>query len=124
MRTPIAYTLAHPERMATPCKRLNLAEIGKLEFEEPDLQRFPALALAWDALRAGGAMPTALNAANEVAVAAFLAGEIGFLDIASVVRDVLDALDGGVMTTLDDVMAVDAAARRAATQQLSTLVPA
>jgi 1-deoxy-D-xylulose-5-phosphate reductoisomerase len=124
MRTPIAYTLAHPERMATPCKRLNLAEIGKLEFEEPDLERFPALGLAWDALRTGGAMPTALNAANEVAVAAFLAGEIGFLDIAALVRDVLDALDGGVMTTLDDVMAVDAAARRAATQRLATLVPA
>ena len=69
-------------------------------------------------------MPTALNAANEVAVAAFLAGEIGFLDIAALVRDVLDALDGGVMTTLDDVMAVDAAARRAATQRLKTLVPA
>ncbi|TFU06246.1 1-deoxy-D-xylulose-5-phosphate reductoisomerase [Polymorphobacter arshaanensis] len=124
MRTPIAYTLAHPERMATPCKRLSLAEVGKLEFEEPDLERFPALALAWDALRAGGAMPTALNAANEVAVAAFLAGEIGFLDIAALVRDVLDALDGGVMTTLDDVMAVDTAARRAATQRLKTLVPA
>lgn len=119
MRTPIAYTLAYPERMITPCKRLNLAEIGKLEFEDPDLQRFPALALAWDALRAGGAMPTVLNAANEVAVAAFLAGEIGFLDIATVVADVLDQSVDAPMTSLDDVMAVDAGARRAAQARLS-----
>lgn len=124
MRTPIAYTLAYPDRMATPSKRLNLAEIGRLEFEDPDMQRFPALALAWDALRAGGAMPTILNAANEVAVAAFLTGEIGFLDIASVVRDVLDAMEGGVMTTLDDIMAVDANARRLASRCLSTVAAA
>ncbi|MGL4541132.1 MAG: 1-deoxy-D-xylulose-5-phosphate reductoisomerase [Polymorphobacter sp.] len=124
MRTPIAYTLSYPERMQTPCARLSLAAIGRLEFEEPDLGRFPALALAWDALRAGGAAPTVLNAANEVAVDAFLGGQIGFLDIASVVASVLGAIGNMSIASLDDVMAVDAAARRAALRQLAALVPA
>lgn len=124
MRTPIAYCLAWPERMATPCKRLSLAEVGRLEFEEPDLVRFPALALAWEALRSGGALPTVLNAANEVAVAAFLAGEIGFLDIAALVGEVLAGHQGGAMTSLDDVMAVDAGARRAAHTRRAQLVAA
>ena len=83
MRIPIAYALAWPERMATPAQRLDLAVIARLDFEAPDLDRFPALRLAREALEAGGAAPTVLNAANEVAVASFLAGEIGFADIAA-----------------------------------------
>src|SRR3546814_3940215 len=85
MRTPIAYALAWPRRMAAPSPRLDLAKIANLTFEAPDLQRFPALALARHALKSGGAAPTILNAANEVAVGSFLAGRIGFLDIVRVV---------------------------------------
>src|SRR3546814_7833239 len=77
MRTPIAYALAWPERMTTPVERLDLAAIGRLTFEAPDPQRFPALALARAALCAGGTAPITLNAANEEAVSAFLAGRLG-----------------------------------------------
>ena len=111
MRTPIAHTLAWPQRMETPCARLDLAAIGRLEFEAPDFERFPSLALAREALRAGGARPAVLNAANEVAVAAFLAGRIGFLDIAYLVGEVLAQYDPEAPTTLEEVVAVDAAAR-------------
>jgi 1-deoxy-D-xylulose-5-phosphate reductoisomerase len=111
MRTPIAYAMAWPERMVSPSPRLNLTEIAKLEFFAPDMQRFPALALAWEALRQGGRAPTVLNAANEVAVAAFLDHKIGFLDIASVVADVCTQLGGGDLASLDDVLAIDAEAR-------------
>ena len=114
MRTPIAYTLAYPERMATPCQRLDLAAIGRLEFEAPDFERFPALALAWAALRTGGSSPAVLNAANEIAVAAFLAGRIGFLDIAAIVGDTLDRLAAAPVQSLDQVIAIDAAARATA----------
>ena len=78
MRIPIAYALAWPERIESPSQRLDLAAIARLDFELPDLARFPALRLAREALEAGGAAPIILNAANEVAVASFLAGEIGF----------------------------------------------
>ncbi|GGI74418.1 1-deoxy-D-xylulose 5-phosphate reductoisomerase [Polymorphobacter multimanifer] len=114
MRIPIAYALAWPERIETPCARLDLARIGNLSFEEPDLERFPALALAWAALRAGGSAPCILNAANEVAVAAFIAGKAGFLDIADVVAAVLDRLGSGPLDGLEAVLAADAAARAAA----------
>ena len=86
MRIPIAYMLAWPERMATPAPKLNLTEIASLSFEAPDYKRFPALALARDAMRMGGVMPTILNAANEIAVEAFLNRRIGFLDIARAVE--------------------------------------
>lgn len=119
MRTPIAYALAWPERMATPCARLDLAAIGRLEFEAPDFQRFPALKLAWDALRAGGAAPAVLNAANEVAVEAFLHGRLGFLDIAAIVADTLSRLAPAAPANLADVAGVDGAARRVATGLLS-----
>ena len=118
MRTPIAYALAWPERMATPCARLDLAAIGALTFEAPDFDRFPALGLAWDALRAGGSAPCILNAANEVAVAAFIAGQLSFLDIASVVAATLDAMTARACATLDEVVAVDAAARVAAREAM------
>jgi len=112
MRTPIAHTLAYPERMATPSARLDLAAIGKLTFEAPDLERFPALRLAREALRAGGAAPTILNAANEIAVASFLGERVGFLDIARIVEETLAAMPAQRITSLDDVFAIDATARR------------
>lgn len=112
MRIPIAYALAWPERVETPCARLDLAAIGNLSFEAPDLERFPALALAWAALRAGGSAPCILNAANEVAVAAFIAGQVGFLDIADIVAAVLDRLGSAPLEGLEAVLAADSAARR------------
>lgn len=113
MRTPISYALAWPQRMATPCARLDLAEIGKLTFEAPDPTRFPALRLARAALKAGGAVPTILNAANEVAVAAFLDRRIGFLDIAATVESVLSVMlsQGGAPTDLDQIYEIDGLAR-------------
>jgi 1-deoxy-D-xylulose-5-phosphate reductoisomerase len=94
MRTPIAYSLAWPSRMAVAIPRLDLAAQGQLTFEAPDENRFPALALAREALAEGGCATTVLNAANEVAVDAFLRGEIGFLDIASLVGRTLDKARG------------------------------
>ncbi len=114
MRIPIAHALAWPERMATPATPLDLAAVGRLEFEAPDEVRFPALALARAALAAGGARPAVLNAANEAAVAAFLTGRIGFLDIAAIVGDTLDRCDPPAPGTLEDVIAIDARARAAA----------
>ena len=114
MRVPIANALAWPERMAAPVETLDLARIGSLSFETPDPVRFPALALARAAVEAGGARPAILNAANEQAVAAFLARRIGFLDIAAIVAKVLDHYDPASPTSLDDVFVVDAEARRLA----------
>ena len=113
MRTPISYALAWPERMATPCARLNLAEIGSLTFSEPDPIRFPALRLAREALKSGGAVPTILNAANEIAVAAFLRGDIGFLEIAITVEKALEqgAGDAIAPNSLEDIYEIDRIAR-------------
>jgi 1-deoxy-D-xylulose-5-phosphate reductoisomerase len=119
MRVPIAHALAWPERIETPVSRLDLAAVGRLDFEAPDRARFPALALAEAALAAGGCRPCVLNAANEVAVAAFLAGGIGFLDIAAVVEATLAALPAACPETLEDVDGVDAGARRRAQQFVS-----
>jgi len=107
MRIPIAYALAWPERMATPAQRLDLASIARFDFEAPDLQRFPALRLAREALEAGGAAPIVLNAANEVGVASFLAGRIGFADIAAIVERALDESDFGAPTSIAEVLEVD-----------------
>jgi 1-deoxy-D-xylulose-5-phosphate reductoisomerase len=112
MRTPISYALAWPQRMATPARRLDLAEIGRLDFSAPDPVRFPALRLARDALRAGDGAPTVLNAANEVAVAAFLGGRIGFLDISEYVERTLSVLGAATIETLEAVVALDAEARK------------
>ena len=111
MRTPIAYALGWPKRMPTPAKRLDLAAIGSLTFENPDPVRFPALRLAREALKAGGTAPAVLNAANEVAVHAFLKGQIGFLDIAETVERTMAALPAEPLTSLDHLRQVDAAAR-------------
>lgn len=115
MRIPIAHTLAWPERLATSAPRLDLAQAAKLEFFPPDEVRFPALRLARQALQAGGGSPTILNAANEIAVAAFLRRRIGFLDIAAMVEEVLDILGPRPADTLEQVMELDAEARRYAT---------
>ncbi|WP_341702489.1 1-deoxy-D-xylulose-5-phosphate reductoisomerase [Ferrovibrio sp.] len=112
MRTPIAVTLAWPGRMATPAARLDLAAIARLTFEVPDSARFPALNLARQALQSGGAAPTILNAANEVAVDAFLKGRIGFLDITRIVEQTLARVEHVALTDLDAVHDADQAARR------------
>ncbi|MDA5193772.1 1-deoxy-D-xylulose-5-phosphate reductoisomerase [Govanella unica] len=114
MRTPISYALGWPARMETPARRLNLAQIGRLDFAEPDLERFPALRLAREALVAGGNAPTVLNAANEVAVAGFLARKIGFLQIAEIVQTTLETLPLAGVEDLDDVRETDREARRVA----------
>ncbi|MCM0031984.1 1-deoxy-D-xylulose-5-phosphate reductoisomerase [Sandarakinorhabdus limnophila] len=114
MRIPIAYAMGWPERIATPAARLDLAAIANLSFEKPDLERFPCLALAWAAMRAGGSAPCILNAANEIAVAAFIAGQAGFLDIDAIVAETLNMVASGPVATLDEVIAIDAAARRTA----------
>jgi 1-deoxy-D-xylulose-5-phosphate reductoisomerase len=111
MRTPIANTLAWPTRMATPAARLDLAKIGQLTFEAPDPEQFPALALTRRALETGGSAPIVLNAANEVAVHAFLEGRLGFLDIAELVERTMDAVDQIPVASLDAVYAIDAEAR-------------
>ncbi|NNE85240.1 MAG: 1-deoxy-D-xylulose-5-phosphate reductoisomerase [Alphaproteobacteria bacterium] len=114
MRTPIAYTLSWPERMAAPAKRLDLAEIGQLSFEKPDLERFPALGLARAALNRGNGSPAVLNAANEVAVASFLADQLGFLDIAAVVEETLGRVTTQSITSFEAFEQLDAEARRIA----------
>jgi 1-deoxy-D-xylulose-5-phosphate reductoisomerase len=114
MRIPIAYTLAWPERMETPCERLDLVRVGTLAFEAPDLERFPALRLARAALESGGARPAVLNAANEIAVAAFLAGRIGFLDIASIAAEALEGYEASAPASIDEVLEIDREARSAA----------
>ena len=114
MRTPISYALAWPDRIATPSPRLDLSDIGSLTFEQPDFKRFPALNLARESLRAGGCRPCVLNAANEIAVQHFLAGDIGFLDIARVVEEVLSECAVRSIDTLDDVHETDQDARNKA----------
>ena len=107
MRVPIAYALAWPERMETPAQRLDLTMIGRLDFEAPDLERFPALRLARESLEAGGAAPIVLNAANEVAVASFLAGYIRFPDIAALVQEALSNASYDIPGSIDDVLEID-----------------
>ncbi|WNO52519.1 1-deoxy-D-xylulose-5-phosphate reductoisomerase [Stakelama saccharophila] len=122
MRTPIAHALAWPDRMAVPVERLDLAKIAQLDFEVPDPERFPAIDLARAALAAGGARPAIMNAANEVAVAAFLAGRLGFLEIAAIVSDTLSGYDPPAPETLDAVLAVDAEARAIADRRVRNRV--
>ncbi len=114
MRIPIAYTLAWPERMATPCERLDLVRTGALSFSAPDPERFPALELARQALRDGGARPAVLNAANEVAVGAFLEGGIGFLDIASIAAETLQCYAPAAPGSVEEVLEIDREARASA----------
>jgi len=118
MRIPIAYCLAWPDRMETPAQRLDLSKARELTFEEPDLERFPALRLARAALQSGGGAPTILSAANEVAVEAFLDRRIGFLDIERIVEATLEALPHQRLGDLEAVRATDAQARRVAAEHL------
>lgn len=111
MRIPIASSLAWPDRMQTECKPLDLAEIGKLDFEAPDYDRFPALKLARSAIEEGGVKPAILNAANEVAVAAFLKGAVQFLDITEIVSQVLSSYSPPQPVSLVDIFAADEEAR-------------
>jgi 1-deoxy-D-xylulose-5-phosphate reductoisomerase len=119
MRTPIAHALAFPERMESGVSSLDLAHGPDLQFEEPDLQRFPCLALAFDALQAGGAAATVLNAANEIAVQAFLEGNLPFPRIAAVVEDTLGELQPAAPDHLDGVLAIDQLAREVALRHLA-----
>ncbi|MBS27542.1 MAG: 1-deoxy-D-xylulose-5-phosphate reductoisomerase [Alphaproteobacteria bacterium] len=114
MRVPIAHALAWPARMQSPAARLDLAAIGSLDFEAPDLERFPAIDLARNALAAGGGATVVLNAANEVAVNRFLDGEIGFLAIADTVARTLDQVNGYDIRSLDDFRALDQESRAVA----------
>jgi 1-deoxy-D-xylulose-5-phosphate reductoisomerase len=116
MRIPIAHTLAWPKRLKTSAPRLDLTAIAKLEFSAPDEIRFPALRLAREVLAAGAGAPAVLNAANEVAVAAFLARQIGFLDIAGIVETVMQQFGAPALPDLAAVLALDAAARDAASR--------
>ncbi|MGA2776622.1 MAG: 1-deoxy-D-xylulose-5-phosphate reductoisomerase [Steroidobacteraceae bacterium] len=114
MRTPIAQALAWPERISSGVESLDLAVIGQLDFEPPDHGRFPAIELARSAARAGGTAPALLNAANEVAVQAFLDRRLNFTGIAAVIDQVLQHIDACPVTTLNDVLEADASARRLA----------
>ena len=118
MRVPIAACLAWPRRMDTPCAPLDLAKMGELTFRPPDEARFPATALCRSAAEAGGAAPAVLNAANEIAVAAFLSGQIAFTRIAVMVAEVLSRYSPAAPDSLDDVIAVDHAARAHARDSL------
>ena len=111
MRTPIAYALGYPKRIASGVASLNLLEIAKLEFEAPDVKRFPCLQLAYDALEAGGTAPAILNAANELAVAAFLSKQIHFLDIPILIEKALNSIKAAPVSSLEQLIAVDAEAR-------------
>jgi 1-deoxy-D-xylulose-5-phosphate reductoisomerase len=121
MRTPIAYGLAYPERIDAGVAPLDLFKVATMNFVAPDFGRFPCLALAYQALRAAGTAPAVLNAANEVAVAAFLDKEISFLAIPRIIGAVLDALPVGAVDNLDDVLGADANARCVAQQHIQEL---
>ncbi|MEY2450545.1 MAG: 1-deoxy-D-xylulose-5-phosphate reductoisomerase [Acidimicrobiaceae bacterium] len=116
MRLPIGYALAHPDRIATPFGRIDWSELRHLDFESPDLEAFPCLALAYEAGRMGETAPAWLNAANEVAVAAFLDGLISWVAIADVLKEMLDRHDGTKADSADVVIEVDRKARRETTQ--------
>jgi 1-deoxy-D-xylulose-5-phosphate reductoisomerase len=118
MRTPIAHALAWPDRVASGVQFLDLLRVGKLRFEPPDLQRFPALALAQAAASQGGLMPAVLNAANEVAVAAFLEDGLNFARIPAVIEAAMSKMPRGEAASLEDVLAADAEARVHATEAI------
>lgn len=120
MRTPIAHALAYPERIASGVAQLDLTTVGQLVFEKPDHSRFPCLKLAYDALKAGGMAPAILNAANEIAVQAFLDRRIGFRMIDQLIARVLDALPHTMINCIDSLLDQDRAARDLAHAYLSS----
>jgi 1-deoxy-D-xylulose-5-phosphate reductoisomerase len=119
MRVPIAYALHHPERVDVPVRTLDLAEVGALQFEPPDLDAFPCLALARAAAEAGGTATCVLNAANEVAVHAFLSGRLDFMGIPAVIEETLEQLPAGRVHSFDTLYAADADARRIAAESIA-----
>ncbi len=121
MRIPIAYALSYPARLPLRLERLKLSQCGNLQFHEPDYDRFPALRLAFDALRQGGVMPAVLNGANEVAVEAFLQSRIEFTAIAKVVSLTMEKIHSGSEDRLDDILSADADARRCAAGIISRM---
>jgi len=121
MRTPIAYALGWPKRIGAPSARLDFAKTAQLTFEAPDPVRFPALRIAREVLKAGGTAPAILNAANEVAVAHFLGGRIGFMDIPALAEMVLESLPSTALSSIEDVIQTDAEARRVAEAKAATL---
>jgi 1-deoxy-D-xylulose-5-phosphate reductoisomerase len=122
MKTPIAYALSHPERLPLSLPPLDLCSLGALTFAQPDTQRFPCLALAYEALAAGGTAPAVLNAANEVAVEAFLGGEIPFLSIAAVIRRVLDRHRSEPLEQIDAALRADLWGRAEARRVIAATV--
>jgi 1-deoxy-D-xylulose-5-phosphate reductoisomerase len=121
MRLPIGYALAWPDRIATPFGRIDWAAMGRLDFEPPDVAAFPCLGLAYEAGRAGGTAPAVLNAANEEAVAAFLAGRLRWVGIPDVLKGVLDRHDGGPADGVDAVIEADARGRAAARHEIEKI---
>ncbi|MFH1600130.1 MAG: 1-deoxy-D-xylulose-5-phosphate reductoisomerase [Pseudomonadota bacterium] len=121
MRTALAHGLAWPERIESGVAPLDLAALARFDFEPPDLETFPSLGLAYRALEAGGGAPAVLNAANEVAVSAFLQGKLGFLGIPDLVQACLDAHPGGPAGSLEDLLETDAAARRLASDMIARM---
>jgi len=119
MRTPIAYALGFPERIESGVSALDLFQVARLDFEAPDARRFPCIELAYAALRAGGTAPAVLNAANEIAVGAFLEAQLPYQAIASVIERTLEAIPLGPVETLEQVLAVDGAARHIAQEQVA-----
>jgi 1-deoxy-D-xylulose-5-phosphate reductoisomerase len=115
MRIPIAYAMSYPERLNLDVPRVNLFDIGTFTFEEPDVDTFPCLRYAYKAGEIGGTMPAVLNAANEIAVDAFLRGEISFLAIPQTIKSVMDAHEVNAIFTLDDLIEIDRWARTKAT---------
>jgi 1-deoxy-D-xylulose-5-phosphate reductoisomerase len=111
MRTPIAYGLGYPERLESGVSSLDLLKIARLDFVAPDMQRFPCLRLAYEALKTGGTAPTILNAANEIAVEAFLAERIGFMEIAQIIETVLSASEIVAVESIAQLVDIDSAAR-------------
>ncbi|MDQ1373161.1 MAG: 1-deoxy-D-xylulose-5-phosphate reductoisomerase, partial [Actinomycetota bacterium] len=118
MRLAIGYAIAWPDRIGTPFGRIDWAELSRLDFEPPDRDAFPCLGLAYEAGRRGGMAPAWLNAANELAVAAFLAGAIGWLDISDVIAETLDGYEGTEQASVDVVLEADRTARRRATEAI------
>jgi len=121
MRIPIAYALSYPARLPLKLEKLKLSQCGNLQFQEPDYDRFPALYLAFDAVRKGGVMPAVLNGANEIAVDAFLQGRISFPSIARIVSQTMEKADNGNEDNLEDILSADAAARRQAADIIDKL---
>src|SRR4029079_6304601 len=122
MRVPIAHALAYPERIESGVRTLDLGAIGSLSFQHPDTDRFPCLRLAYSALRAGGGVPAVLNAANEIAVEAFLAGRLRFTAIAQVIDETLQRIAAGPCETLEALLDADRRARRAPTDSAAAMI--